>query len=207
MKPLQGILVVSLEQAVAAPYCSVRLADSGARVIKIERPEGDFARYYDKDVNGESANFVWLNRGKESLAVDIKNKEDQLLLKKIISSADVYIQNLGPGAAERANLGSQNMRDLNKKLITCDISGYGKTGSYKERGAVCNILKLTEKEKQDGIILASAGNHSQGVAYHCKKFGIKCDIYMPVNTSKVSKSELSNSGFGSGEFKYNLSAI
>ena len=135
MKPLDGILVLTLEQAVAAPYCSAKLVDSGARVIKIERIEGDFARYYDKDIHGQSSHFVWLNRGKESLAVDIKKNEDQLLLKKIISSADIYIQNLSPGAAERANLGSKDMRKINKKLITCDISGYGKKGNFKERKA------------------------------------------------------------------------
>jgi len=161
MKPLEGILVVSLEQAVAAPYCSVRLADSGARVIKIERIDGDFARYYDKDVKGESANFVWLNRGKESLAVDIKNNEDQLLLKKIISSADVYIQNLAPGAAVRAKLGSKSMRNINKKLITCDISGYGNAGAYRERKAydllvqaeagLCSITGTPENPGRVGV--------------------------------------------------------
>ena len=135
MKPLKDILVVSLEQAVAAPFCSVRLADAGARVIKIERIEGDFARYYDNDVKGESANFVWLNRGKESLTADIKNKKDQLLMKKIISTADIYIQNLAPGAAERATLGSKDLRITNNKLITCDISGYGQSGSYSQRKA------------------------------------------------------------------------
>ena len=135
MKPLADILVVSLEQAVAAPFCSVRLSDAGARVIKIERIEGDFARFYDKDVKGESANFVWLNRGKESLAADIKDKEDQLLIQKIISNADVYIQNLAPGAAERAKLGSKDLRAINNRLITCDISGYGQTGSYSQRKA------------------------------------------------------------------------
>ena len=114
---LEGILVVSLEQAVAAPLCSLRLAEAGARVIKIERSEGDFARYYDKDVKGNSAYFVWLNRGKESLVIDIKNSKDLALLKKIISSADIYIQNLAPGAAERAGLGSKDMRVSNKKLI------------------------------------------------------------------------------------------
>jgi crotonobetainyl-CoA:carnitine CoA-transferase CaiB-like acyl-CoA transferase len=111
---LEGILVVSLEQAVAAPLCSLRLAEAGARVIKIERTEGDFARHYDKDVKGNSAYFVWLNRGKESLVIDIKNTKDLALLKKIISSADIYIQNLAPGAAERAGLGSKYMRASNK---------------------------------------------------------------------------------------------
>ena len=129
-KPLEGILVVSLEQAVAAPYCSSRLADAGARVIKIERPEGDFARGYDSVVHGESAYFVWLNRGKESVVLNIKDKEDADLLQNILSEADVFIQNLAPGAAARAGLGSDSLRSQNPRLITVDISGYGEEGPY-----------------------------------------------------------------------------
>ena len=101
-KPLDGMLVVALEQAVAAPYCTSRLADAGARVIKIERAEGDFARGYDNQVMGQSAYFVWLNRGKESLVLDIKQAEDAELLENILSKADIFVQNLAPGAAERA---------------------------------------------------------------------------------------------------------
>ncbi|MEZ5649676.1 MAG: CoA transferase, partial [Burkholderiaceae bacterium] len=100
-KPLSGILVVALEQAVAAPYCSSRLADAGARVIKIERPEGDFARGYDAAVNGESTYFVWINRGKESLALDLRSEADRARLEALIARADVFIQNLAPGAAGR----------------------------------------------------------------------------------------------------------
>jgi crotonobetainyl-CoA:carnitine CoA-transferase CaiB-like acyl-CoA transferase len=161
LKSLEGILVVSLEQAVAAPLCSLRLAEGGARVIKIERAEGDFARYYDKDVKGESAYFVWLNRGKESLVIDIKNREDLILLKKIISSADIYIQNLVPGASDRAGLGSKAMRDLNTKLITCDISGYGQTGPYRDMKAydllvqaetgLCSVTGTPEEEGRVGV--------------------------------------------------------
>ena len=161
MKTLDGILVVSLEQAVAAPYCSLRLAEAGARVIKIERKEGDFARYYDKDVKGNSAYFVWLNRGKESLVIDIKNIDDMKLLKKIISNADIYIQNLAPGAAERAGLGSKEMRVLNKKLITCDISGYGQNGPYRDMKAydllvqaetgLCSVTGTEEEEGRVGV--------------------------------------------------------
>jgi len=117
-KPLDGLLVVSLEQAVAAPYCSSRLADAGARVIKIERPEGDFARGYDSVVHGESAYFVWLNRGKESLVLNIKDEADAALLQNILSKADVFIQNLAPGAAARAGLGSDDLRAKNPRLIT-----------------------------------------------------------------------------------------
>ena len=123
MNFLENILVVSIEQAVAAPLCSSRLADAGARVIKVEREEGDFARYYDKDVKGESAYFVWLNRGKESLVVNLKDENDRSIVKNIIQSADVYIQNLIPGAIDRLSLSSKEMRELNNKLITCDISG------------------------------------------------------------------------------------
>ncbi len=133
--PLEGMLVVSLEQAVAAPYCSSRLADAGARVIKIERAEGDFARGYDSAVHGESTYFVWLNRGKESLVLDIKKDEDSALLQRILLKADVFIQNLAPGAAARAGLGSDALRARNPRLITVDISGYGEDGDYADMKA------------------------------------------------------------------------
>jgi len=128
--PLANLLVVSLEQAVAAPYCSSRLADAGARVIKIERPEGDFARGYDTAANGLSSYFVWLNRGKQSLVADIKRPDDAALLHRILGRADVFIQNLAPGAAARAGLGSDQLRERYQRLITVDISGYGETGDY-----------------------------------------------------------------------------
>ncbi|MBT6830459.1 MAG: CoA transferase, partial [Rhodospirillaceae bacterium] len=133
--PLEGTLVVSLEQAVAAPYCSSRLADAGARVIKIERAEGDFARGYDSAVHGESTYFVWLNRGKESLVLDIKEPGDAALLHRIIGKADVFIQNLAPGAAARAGLGPETLRAANNRLITVDISGYGEEGEYADMKA------------------------------------------------------------------------
>tara|TARA_E500000331_G_scaffold355926_1_gene412704 strand:+ start:1011 stop:2135 length:1125 start_codon:yes stop_codon:yes gene_type:complete len=134
-KILQGKLVVSIEQAVAAPYCSVKLADAGARVIKVERKEGDFARYYDNFVKGQSTYFVWLNRGKESFVADIKNPKDKKLLQKIILEADIFIQNLLPGTLKKYQLDSKTLRKKNKKLITCDISGYGKYGDYAEAKA------------------------------------------------------------------------
>ena len=134
-KLLQGKLVVSVEQAVAAPYCSVKLADAGARVIKVERKEGDFARYYDNFVKGQSTYFVWLNRGKESLVVDIKNYQDRDFLKKIISKADIFIQNLLPSTLNKYGLDSKTLRKKNKKLITCDISGYGQLGAYANNKA------------------------------------------------------------------------
>ena len=127
-KPLDGIVVVALEQAVAAPYCSSRLADAGARVIKIERPEGDFARGYDQAVQGESSYFVWINRGKESLVLDLRQAADQAQLAGLIGAADVFIQNLAPGAAARLGFGSAVLRQRHPRLITCDISGYGESG-------------------------------------------------------------------------------
>ena len=134
-KPLDGMLVVALEQAVAEPYCTSRLADAGARVIKIERAEGDFARGYDNQVMGQSAYFVWLNRGKESLVLDIKQAEDAELLENILSKADIFVQNLAPGAAERAGFGSETLRKRYPKLITVDISGYGEEGEYADMKA------------------------------------------------------------------------
>ena len=133
--PLEGLLVVTLEQAVAAPLCTMRLADAGARVIKIERAEGDFARGYDNVVHGESSYFVWLNRGKASLVVDIKDPNDAALLHRIIRAADVFVQNLAPGAAERAGFDSTALRAANPKLITCDISGFGDDGPFKHMKA------------------------------------------------------------------------
>ena len=132
---LHGLLVVSLEQAVAAPMASCRLADAGARVIKVERPEGDFARGYDRAARGGSSYFTWLNRGKESLVLDIKAPADAALLERIIASADVFIQNLAVGAAARAGFDSALLRERNPRLITCDISGYGAAGPYADMKA------------------------------------------------------------------------
>jgi len=127
---LAGVLVVAVEQAVAAPYCTSRLADAGARVIKIERPDGDFARRYDADVMGQSAYFVWLNRGKESVCLDFKDPDDRALLEVLLAKADVFVQNLAPGAAARAGFDGASLRAKNPRLITCDISGYGNAGPY-----------------------------------------------------------------------------
>ncbi len=132
---LNGVLVVSIEQAVAAPLCSSRLAAAGARVIKVERAEGDFARAYDSVVNGESAYFVWLNHGKESLVLDLKEDRDHDLLLKILSQADVFIQNLAPGAATRLGLASEVLLTHFPRLVCCDISGYGESGPYRDRKA------------------------------------------------------------------------
>jgi len=135
-RPLDGILVVSLEQAIAAPYCSRQLADLGARVIKVERPDGgDFARAYDTRVHGLSSHFVWTNRSKESLAIDVKQPRAIAALRTLIDRADIFIQNLAPGAANRLGLGSGDLRAENSRLITCSISGYGPDGPWENRKA------------------------------------------------------------------------
>lgn len=134
-RPLEGLLVLALEQAVAAPYCTSRLADAGARVIKVERPDGDFARGYDAAVHGLSSYFVWLNRGKQSLVADIKDPADADLLHRILARADVFVQNFAPGAAERAGFGSEALRARHPRLITVDITGYGAGHSYAEMKA------------------------------------------------------------------------
>jgi len=133
--PLSGILVVSVEQAVAAPQCTCRLADAGARVIRVERPEGDFARDYDHIVHGESANFVWLNRGKQSVMLDLARAEDKALLEAMLAKADVFVQNLKPGAVGKLGFGIARLRKAYPRLICCSISGYGESGPYAQRKA------------------------------------------------------------------------
>jgi itaconate CoA-transferase len=132
--PLNGILVVSCEQAVAAPFATRQLAELGARVIKVERPgEGDFARGYDEAVAGQSSHFVWLNRSKESIALDLKSRAD--VVHRLVEHADVFVQNFAPGAAERLGLGADALRARHPRLITCSISGYGPTGPYRDAKA------------------------------------------------------------------------
>jgi crotonobetainyl-CoA:carnitine CoA-transferase CaiB-like acyl-CoA transferase len=132
---LEGILVVALEQAVAAPLASCRFADAGARVIKLERAEGDFARGYDEYAQGLSSYFVWINRGKESCRVDLKNPDDLAMVEAMLGEADVFIQNLAPGATGRLGLGSTELRQRHRKLITCDISGYAPGTPHDDRKA------------------------------------------------------------------------
>jgi itaconate CoA-transferase len=131
--PLSGLLVVSLEQAVAAPTCSCRLADAGARVIKVERPEGDFARGYDTLARGESAYFVWLNRGKESVVLDLTTDDDRKLMERLLAQADVFIQNLKPGAIAKLGFAVERLRRDYPRLICVSISGFGETGPYAAR--------------------------------------------------------------------------
>ena len=134
-RPLSGLLVVALEQAVAAPMCTCRLADAGARVIKIERPEGDFARGYDDLVHGECSYFVWLNRGKESVVLDLAKPDDKALLSAMIARADVFVQNLKPGAAAKLGFSVARLRREHPRLICCSISGYGESGPFAKRKA------------------------------------------------------------------------
>jgi itaconate CoA-transferase len=136
MLPLRGITVVAIEQAVAAPFATRQLADLGARVIKIERPdEGDFARGYDATVKGLSSYFVWLNRSKESLALDLKQPEAQEVLARLLQRADVFVQNLAPGAADRLGTGAADLRARYPRLIVCNVSGYGSSGPYAQKKA------------------------------------------------------------------------
>jgi itaconate CoA-transferase len=151
--PLRDVLVVSVEQAVAAPTCTARLADAGARVIKVERPEGDFARGYDDYVKGEATYFVWANRGKESICLDLKCNDDREVLERMLAQADVFVQNLAVGAADRLGLGPEALRERYPRLITCSISGYGETGPYKNMKAYDLLIQA-----ESGLSSISGGN-------------------------------------------------
>jgi itaconate CoA-transferase len=136
MRPLDGIKVITLEHAIAAPFCTRQLADQGARVIKVERPGvGDFARSYDDRVRGMASHFVWTNRSKESLSLDVKHNEAQVILGQLLADADVLVQNLAPGAADRLGLSYEKLRHEYPRLIVCDISGYGSSGPYRDKKA------------------------------------------------------------------------
>src|SRR6202046_4107443 len=135
MLPLEGITVIAVEQAVAAPFCSSRLADAGAHVIKVERPEGDFARGYDAAAKGQSSYFVWLNRGKDSAVVDLSTKEGRAELERLIAGADVLLQNLKPGSMDKLGFSLDRLKKDYPALITCTISGYGDEGPYAHRKA------------------------------------------------------------------------
>ena len=168
--PLSGLLVVSLEQAVAAPMCTCRLADAGARVIKVERPEGDFGRYYDQLVHGECSYFVWLNRGKELVVLDLAKPEDKALLAAMIARADVFVQNLKPGAVEKLGFGISRLRRENPRLICCSITGYGESGPYAMRKAY------------DMLIQAESGLASITGTVEPSRVGVSvCDIASGMN--------------------------
>lgn len=170
-KPYEGLLIVSLEQAVAAPLCSCHFAQGGARVIKIERDVGDFARKYDQAVKGSSSYFTWANHGKESLCLNIKDTDDAQLMDSILSQADIFIQNLAPGAIGRAGFGTDDLRAKYPKLITCDISGYGEEGAYKDMKAYDFLVQC-----ESGLIAVNGAPDAPG------RIGVSvCDIGASMN--------------------------
>lgn len=168
---MDGITVVSIEQAIAAPFCTRQLADLGARVIKVERPGvGDFARDYDTRVNGLASHFVWTNRSKESLALDLKTPKDLELLKKLLGRADVLVQNLAPGASARLGLSYEKLKDTHPGLIVCDISGYGQDGPYSKKKAYdllvqseAGLLSVTGSPNQPAKVGISIADISAGM--------------------------------------------
>jgi len=165
-QPLNGLLVVSVEQAVAAPLCTARLADAGARVIKVERPSGDFARNYDTAAHGDSSYFAWTNHGKESVELDFKRHEDAALLHRLVAAADVFVQNLAPGALTRAGYDSAALRKQHPQLITCDISGYGDSDAVSNMKAYDLLVQA-----ESGLISVSGSAGEPG------RIGVSlCDI-------------------------------
>jgi len=164
--PLEGITVVSIEQAVAAPVCTARLVDAGARVIKVERASGDFARGYDSAAGGDSSYFGWANLGKESIVLDIKDPTDAALLHRMIGAADVFVQNLAPGALERLGFGAAALRNANEQLITVDISGYGDSPAVAKKRAYDLLVQA-----ESGLIAVSGSPTELG------RIGVSiCDV-------------------------------
>jgi len=192
---LAGLLVISIEHAVAGPYASGRLADAGARVIKIERPEGDFARKYDAAGGNKSSYFIWLNRGKESICLDLKNIEDKKILINMVKEADVLIQNLMPGAVDRMVGDFDQMQKLNPSLIRCDISGYGSTGDFSNVKAYDLLIQaesglslITGAEAEPGRVGVSVCDIAAGMtAYQ----SILQALYARVKTNEGRQIEVS----------------
>jgi itaconate CoA-transferase len=187
--PLEGLLVVSVEQAVAAPQCTCRLADAGARVIKIERPEGDFARRYDDLVHGESAYFVWLNRGKQSVVLDLAKAEDKALLEAMLAKADVFVQNLKPGALAKLGFAVARLRKDYPRLICCSISGYGESGPYAQRKAYDMLIQA-----ESGLASITGGPEAPARA------GVSvCDIAAGMNAYEaILETLIARSATGEG---------
>lgn len=189
--PLTGVLVVSLEQALAAPLATCRLADAGARVIKVERPEGDFARGYDQAAAGASSYFLWTNRGKESLVLDIKKAADAAVLEALLAQADVLVQNLAPGALQRAGFGSAELRQRHPRLITCDITGYGETGPASQLKAYDLLVQC-----ESGLLGVSGAPGAPG------RIGVSiCDIGAGMNAAQavlLALMQRERTGRGSG---------
>ncbi|RUV48689.1 CoA transferase, partial [Mesorhizobium sp. M7A.F.Ca.MR.228.00.0.0] len=172
-RPLEGLFVVSIEQAVAAPLCTVRLADAGARVVKIERPEGETARHYDSAVEGMSAYFVWLNRGKESAVLDLKAEHDLALLHRMVAHADVLVQNLAPGATDRLGLSADAIAEKFPRLIAINIVGYGQDTPYaamraydmlvQAESGICAVTGTPDTPSKIGV---SAADIATGMNAH-----------------------------------------
>lgn len=183
--PLQGILVVSLEQAVAAPQCTCRMADAGARVIKVERPEGDFARQYDHVVHGESANFVWLNRGKESVVLDLTTEEDKKLFAAMIARADVFVQNLKPGAIAKLGFGIDKLRKEHPRLICCSISGYGDSEPYAARKAYDLLVQA-----ESGLASVTGGPDAPArVGFSVADIGAGMNAYQAILEALIARGK------------------
>lgn len=195
-KPLAGITVVSIEQAVAAPFATRQLADLGARVIKVERPgAGDLARGYDRTVRGMASHFVWLNRGKESITLDAKSEEDNRVLADLIGQADVVVQNLAPGAFERLGFGSEKLRIDRPELITCDISGYGAGGLYGNKKAYdlliqceAGLVSITGTPEHPSKVGLSIADISTGMYAYT---GILAALFERTNTGVGASLEVS----------------
>jgi itaconate CoA-transferase len=195
MRPLDGIMVVSLEQAVAAPFATRQLADLGARVIKIERPNvGDFARGYDVTVKGMSSHFVWLNRSKESLTLDLKHSGATQILEGLLERADVVVQNLAPGAARRLGLGAESVLPKYPRLIVCDISGYGDNGPYASRKAYdllvqaeAGVLSVTGTADTPSKVGISIGDIATGMYAYS---GILTALYQREKSGKGTRIEV-----------------
>lgn len=176
MRPLEGITVVSLEHAIAAPFATRQLADLGARVIKVERPEsGDFARAYDERVGGLSSHFVWCNRSKESLALDLKSPQGMAVLSRLIEKADVLVQNLAPGASQRMGLDFATLHDAHPRLIVCDISGYGQDGPHRDRKAYDLLI-----QSESGF-LSVTGTSDEPAKAGCSIADIAAGMYAYTN--------------------------
>jgi len=172
MRPLDGVLVVSLEHAIAAPFCTRQLADLGARVVKVERPGvGDFARGYDERVRGLSSHFVWVNRSKESLTLDLKQKPAQEILLKLIDRADVLVQNLAPGAAARLGLSGSALEKRNARIIVCNISGYGADGPYRDKKAYDLLIQ------SEAGFLSVTGSDTEPAKAGCSIADIAAGMY------------------------------
>jgi itaconate CoA-transferase len=188
--PLEGITVVSLEHAIAAPFATRQLADLGARVIKIERPDGgDFARNYDERVNGLSSHFVWCNRSKESLALDLKSEDGPAILDALLSRADVFVQNLAPGAVERLGFGYAQIRERYPRLIMCEISGYGLDGPHRDRKAYDLLIQA------ESGFLSVTGTDADMVKAGCSIADIAAGMYAYSNIL-AALIERSKSGKG-----------